>query len=67
MRYGHGIALQQIVELTRQSYHEVPVGRLGPDRFGGLGVHTLNRCGNLTLIDVLERETPLERAESVSG
>ncbi|HEX5393412.1 MAG TPA: hypothetical protein VFW68_09030 [Rhodocyclaceae bacterium] len=50
--YGSGLSVNQIQTLTPELYAEQEVGRILPP-WGSriLGVHTLNRAGNLTVVD----------------
>jgi hypothetical protein len=55
-RYGAGLALQRVLKLTPQHYAERPVERLIADETAGLfGLHTMNRAGDLTVVDAFAR------------
>jgi hypothetical protein len=59
-RYGAGIALNRVLRLTPQAYAERPVERIVPAADSGLlGMHTVNRAGDLTLVDLLARRRRL--------
>ncbi len=54
--YGSGVSINRVLELTPDSYLEQEVERVLPAQFGGdsaglLGIHTLNRDANLSVID----------------
>lgn len=56
VRYGYAIVLNKITKLDTERYAESEVSRILPHwRRGLLGNHTLNRAGNLTVIDGLHR------------
>lgn len=55
-RYGAGIALNRVLRLTPEAYAERQVERIAPPPDSGLlGLHTVNRAGALTVVDVLAR------------
>ena len=55
-RYGTGIALNRVLRLTPESYAERAVQRIVPPAGGALvGLHTVNRADQLTVVDVLAR------------
>ncbi len=55
-RYGAGIAIHRVLKLTPQHYAERQVERLLPSRASGLfGLHTMNRAGDLTVVDAFVR------------
>jgi hypothetical protein len=54
-RYGAGLALNRVLRLTSQAYAEREVERIVPAPGGLLGMHTLNRAGDLTVVDSLAR------------
>ena len=57
-RYGAGLSLNRVLQLTPQAYAERQVERVLPDAAAGfLGLHTLNRAGALTVVDVLNRRS----------
>jgi hypothetical protein len=50
--YGRSLTLNQITELTRETYSELPLLTIEPDTVSGInGIHTYNWCGNVELID----------------
>jgi hypothetical protein len=54
--YGAGLSINRVLRLTPRDYAERQVERVLPDRARGLiGLHTVNRAGDLTVIDVLGR------------
>jgi hypothetical protein len=58
--YGSGISLNRVLRLSLQDYAEEEVGRIVPqagDRV--LGLHTLNRAGELSVIDAFMRRARL--------
>jgi len=55
-RYGAGLAIQRVLKLTPQNYAERQVERLIPAAASGLfGLHTMNRAGDLTVVDAFAR------------
>jgi len=55
-RYGAGLAIQRVLKLTPQDYAERQVERLIPQAASGLfGLHTMNRAGDLTVVDAFAR------------
>jgi hypothetical protein len=55
-RYGAGLAIQRVLKLTPQHYAERQVERLLADPAAGLfGLHTMNRAGDLTVVDAFAR------------
>ena len=55
-RYGAGLSMNRVLQLTPQVYAERQVGRVLPDAGRGiLGVHTLNRAGELSVVDAFTR------------
>jgi hypothetical protein len=54
--YGSGMSINRVVRLTPHDYAERQVERILPSRKDGLlGVHTLNRAGDLTVVDAFTR------------
>lgn len=54
--YGRGISINRVVTLDENNYEEVKEGWIGPHLSGShLGIHTLNRCEDLTIFDALFR------------
>jgi hypothetical protein len=53
-RYGAGVSINRVLRLSAQEYAERQVERILPQA-GILGVHTVNRAGELTVVDVLAR------------
>jgi hypothetical protein len=50
--YGSGLSVNRVLRLTPREYVERQVERILPSREDGiLGVHTINRAGDLTVID----------------
>jgi hypothetical protein len=55
-RYGAGISLNRVLRLTQHEYAERQVERILPGGHGSiLGLHTLNRAGDLTVVDAFTR------------
>jgi hypothetical protein len=55
-RYGAGLAIQRVTKLTPQDYVERQVERILPPPQSGLfGLHTMNRAGDLTVVDAFTR------------
>ena len=55
-RYGAGLALHRVTKLSAHEYAERQVERILPARGTGLlGLHTLNRAGDLTVVDAFVR------------
>jgi hypothetical protein len=62
VRMGGAISINRIVELTKEKFREEPIYKIEPTWKKGLfGVHTLNRAGNLTVLDCFDytRKVPL--------
>jgi hypothetical protein len=54
--YGAGIALNRVLRVSPETYAERAVERIVPPPESGLlGLHTVNRAGELTVVDVLAR------------
>ncbi|HEY6822630.1 MAG TPA: hypothetical protein VI321_11485 [Burkholderiales bacterium] len=54
--YGSGLSINRVMRLTTQDYAERQVERILPaEKAGLLGVHTLNRAGDLTIVDAFTR------------
>lgn len=52
MRYGRGLNINHVTKLNEQEYNEVLVNEIKPDWDPALkGVHTINRDGNMIIID----------------
>lgn len=61
--YGSGVALNRVLELSADAYAESECQRILPTRPGKLlGVHTLNRTGDLCVIDGFMRRLRAGRA-----
>ena len=55
-RYGAGLAIHRIVKLTPEDYAERLVERMLPPPESGLfGLHTMNRAGDLLVVDAFAR------------
>lgn len=55
--YGAGLSINRVLRLTPTEYAERQVERILPAAQGGvLGLHTINRAGDLTVIDVFSRQ-----------
>jgi hypothetical protein len=55
-RYGAGLAMNRVLRLTPHEYAERQVERiLPPPGSGLLGIHTVNRAGDLTVVDAFAR------------
>jgi hypothetical protein len=52
--YGSGLSINRVLRLTPLDYAERQVERILPAN-GLLGVHTVNRAGDLTVIDAFSR------------
>lgn len=57
-RYGGGLAINRVLELSSTRFREAPVLMLHPDESSPWpdGLHTINGCGDLTLVDGLRVE-----------
>jgi hypothetical protein len=56
VRYGYAVSINRILQLDPETYEEVEVDKILPDWSPSLaGVHTLNRAGDMTVIDCLLR------------
>ena len=53
--YGAGITLHRVTRLDEDEYHEEEERRIVPTDGATLGIHTLNRAGDLTVTDAFER------------
>jgi hypothetical protein len=54
--YGAGLSINRVLRLTPHDYAERQVERILPARSSGvLGLHTVNRAGDLTVIDAFAR------------
>lgn len=52
VRYGYGLRMHEVTELTLEGYREREVYALAPTWAPDLcGVHTINRAGNITMAD----------------
>jgi hypothetical protein len=55
-RYGAGIAIHRVLKLTPDDYAERQVERVLPPASSGLyGLHTMNRAGDLMVVDAFAR------------
>ena len=56
-RYGYGIVLNRIVELTDTIYREEPIEKILPNRLGAefQAVHTWNTSGSILVMDAVRR------------
>ena len=55
-RYGAGLAIHRVLKLTPEEYAERQVERLLPSAESGLfGLHTMNRAGDLIVVDAFAR------------
>lgn len=58
--YGSGIAIARVERLTPCGYRETEIARLVPPKASGvLGIHTLNRSGELSVVDGFMRRSRL--------
>jgi hypothetical protein len=58
--YGSGLSINRVLRLTLQDYAERQIERILPSREHGLlGVHTINRAGDLTVVDAFTRRPRL--------
>lgn len=56
-RYGAGLSINRVLRLTPDDYAERETQRIVPDgKDGLLGIHTLNRAGDLTVVDAFTRQ-----------
>lgn len=56
--YGSGVAIAEVMQLTPQGYREREVARILPSAAQGvLGIHTMNRSGELNVIDGFARRS----------
>lgn len=53
--YGSGIALHQVTRLTQDEYVEQEDARIVPENPADLGIHTINRAGDLSVTDTFRR------------
>ena len=55
--YGSGLSINRVLRLTHDEFAEREVERLLPPRSSGLlGLHTVNRAGDLTVVDAFRRK-----------
>ena len=56
--YGSGLSINRVLRLTPHEYAERQVERILPStRDGLLGIHTINRSGDLTVVDAFARRS----------
>jgi len=55
--YGAGIALHQVKRLTQDEYVEEEESRIMPRSEAVLGIHTINRAGDLSVTDAFMRRS----------
>lgn len=56
--YGSGVVIAEVLQLTPRSYREQEIARILPSPGGGLlGIHTLNRSGDLNVVDGFARRS----------
>jgi hypothetical protein len=53
--YGAGLSLNRVTRLSADEYAERQVSRVLPAGRGILGIHTVNRAGDLTVVDAFTR------------
>ena len=53
--YGSGIALHRVTKLTTDAYSEEEERRIVPESDSILGIHTINRAGDLSVTDAFVR------------
>jgi hypothetical protein len=53
--YGAGIALHRVERLTQDEYVEREEARIVPQSAAVLGIHTINRAGDLSVTDAFRR------------
>ena len=54
--YGSGVSINRVVQLSARAYVEEEVERIVPAADSGiLGVHTVNRAGELSVLDAFAR------------
>ena len=61
--YGAGIALHRVTRLTRDEYVEVEESRIMPRSDAVLGLHTINRAGDLSVTDAFFRRARFGAAQ----
>ena len=65
-RYGYATAINEVKRITCDSYLEEEVSRITPDWDRSVvGTHTLNKTGDLTVIDCLIKRTILQHRSVV--
>lgn len=53
-RYGFGLYINRIEELSTDSYKEKRLGKLSPENFPFIrGIHTFNRCKKISVVDMI--------------
>ena len=61
-RYGYGITFNKMVKLSVDDYSEEKVARILPTWMPNIcGVHTVNFCDDLTVIDILRRKPKIAK------
>ena len=56
--YGSGLSINRVLRLTPQEYVERQIERILPSAQAGLlGLHTVNRAGDLTVVDGFVRRS----------
>ena len=59
--YGSGVAINRVLHLGHDEYREEEVRRILPAGNGLLGIHTLNRAGDLSVADAFARRSRFGR------
>lgn len=66
--YGSGISINRVLHLSPQAYVEREVERILPTHAEGLlGIHTLNRAGDLSVVDAFTRRRRLGEGEPTAS
>ena len=65
--YGAGIALHRVTRLTRDEYVEEEDRRITPRSEAVLGIHTINRAGDLSVTDAFFRRSRFDVIPAKAG
>jgi hypothetical protein len=60
--YGAGVALNRVTRLDEEGFSEEVVRRIVPQDSAVLGIHTINRAGDLSVADTFARRPRFRRA-----
>ena len=68
MRYGYGITINEVVNISAEQYLEKETVKILPTWDKRIiGVHTLNKCGYITVIDCLVKRRKFARDKPLAA